>query len=517
MRRRDFLAGAPLAGLLRAQSGAARLRVRLRDERGAPAAARIYLRDASGTARAPEGAIARTIARTGEPYFHAAGQFEVVLPPGAASVEAVKGFEYTPVRQTVELAPGGTAVADLVLRRWIDMPALGWHSSDVHMHPNHVEGGRYTSMKDCLLYASAEDIRVANLLISNTDSAHVFDAEFFRGGEPDPLSTRETMLVVQEEFRNTSAMYGHMPLLGISRLVKPFFSGQPDSPNAEDYPPNYTIAKAAREQGGAVCYSHPANRPGTPVGPHLAREFPIDLALGAVDALDVLGNGDEEAACWMYYRVLNCGLKCAASSGSDTRLNVLRHSVAGGGRVYAQAGSELTYRRWVAAYQAGRTFVSNGPMLFLDVEGREPGADLAFASPRTVKVAARAQSLAPMSTLEIIVNGRSVARADTTAGGTRAELSHELRLEQSSWIVARVWGGPHRLVVNDPKLFAHTSPVYCTVAGRKIGFKNDAALVLAWIDRLIADVAASPRFATERHRAEVLDLFRRARVYYSEI
>ncbi len=81
------------------------------------------------------------------------------------------------------------------------------------------------------------------------------------------LSTDETMLVVQQEFRNTSAMYGHMPLLGITKLVEPFFTGEPNSAHWEDYPPNYTIARAAKEQGGAVCYTHPAKAPEIPVGP----------------------------------------------------------------------------------------------------------------------------------------------------------------------------------------------------------------------------------------------------------
>ncbi len=104
MRRRDFL---PWIGLLPgaaascAQPGPARLLVRLRDEHGAPVAARIYLRDATGSPHTPEGSIAREIVRTGEPYFHASTQFEVTLPPGTATIESVKGFEYTPVRRMV--------------------------------------------------------------------------------------------------------------------------------------------------------------------------------------------------------------------------------------------------------------------------------------------------------------------------------------------------------------------------------------------------------------------------------
>src|SRR6185369_258255 len=76
------------------------------------------------------------------------------------------------------------------------------------------------------------------------------------------------------------------------------------------------------------------------------------------------------------YRVLNCGLKCAASSGSDSRMDVMRHAVSGGGKVYVKVDGPLTYPKWVQAYKAGRTFVSNSPMLFLDVEGEEPGAEI---------------------------------------------------------------------------------------------------------------------------------------------
>src|SRR5262249_48123663 len=138
---------------------------------------------------------------------------------GEATVEALKGFEFVPVKRQVELKSNQTTAITLTLKRWIDMPARGWHSGDVHMHPNHVLGGVSMTMDDCRLYAEAEDVRVANLLISNTDTDHVYDTEFFRGGKPDELSTKDYLLVVQQEFRNTSAMYGHMPLLGISRLV----------------------------------------------------------------------------------------------------------------------------------------------------------------------------------------------------------------------------------------------------------------------------------------------------------
>jgi hypothetical protein len=166
---------------------------------------------------------------------------------------------------------------------------------------------------------------------------------------------------------------------------------------------------------------------------------------------------------------------------------------------------------------SGRTFVTNGPMLFLEVAGKEPGDEIRLTGPRSVKVKARAQSLVPMTVLELIVNGEVKATAKPSADGAAIEINHSLRIDRSSWIAARVWGDRHRLVVNDPKVFAHTSPVYCYLGGQRILFPEDARIVVAWINRLIQDVVASPRFSSEGRRNEVVDLFRRAQRYYQEI
>ena len=56
-----------------------RLWVRIRDERGQPLAARIYLTDLEGKAHVPAGAIARQTSRTREFYFHADGEFRLGL------------------------------------------------------------------------------------------------------------------------------------------------------------------------------------------------------------------------------------------------------------------------------------------------------------------------------------------------------------------------------------------------------------------------------------------------------
>jgi len=73
-----------------AQETHGRLWAQLQDERGLPVTARVYLRGEDGTFHVPDGSIARG---RKERFFHAHGHFQLSLPVGRYSIEAVKGFE----------------------------------------------------------------------------------------------------------------------------------------------------------------------------------------------------------------------------------------------------------------------------------------------------------------------------------------------------------------------------------------------------------------------------------------
>ena len=137
-----------------------------------------------------------------------------------------------------------------------------------------------------------------------------------------------------------------------------------------------------------------------------ARELPVDLALGQVDALDVVSNVDELAAMELWYRLLNCGFRLAISAGTDSFTNVADHYTPGGGRVYVHSGNPLRYQEWVRAYKQGRSFASNGPVVTLTVDGKEPGEDLQFpegSRPR-VRIKASVMTQVPLDRVEVVVN-----------------------------------------------------------------------------------------------------------------
>src|SRR5262249_61764461 len=75
--------------------------------------------------------------RSGDHVFHSAGEFTMEVPAGKMAIEAVKGFEYWPAKQEVEIRAGEVARATLVLKTLVDMPAKGWYSGSTHAHMNY--------------------------------------------------------------------------------------------------------------------------------------------------------------------------------------------------------------------------------------------------------------------------------------------------------------------------------------------------------------------------------------------
>src|SRR5207249_4410256 len=82
-----------------------------------------------------------------------------------------------------------------------------------------------------------------------------------------------------------------------------------------------------------------------------------------------------------YYRFLNCGFRIPASSGTDWW--IYDHN-----RVFVQVEGNFTYDSWIAGLRAGRTFISNGPLLELTVDGKQPGSSVQASERLRVKARA---------------------------------------------------------------------------------------------------------------------------------
>lgn len=490
------------------------VKVRVLDEHGRPTQARVYLSGPDGKSYTPAGAqphITNGDYRQpygGEYYFYADGGFEAGVPAGTVSLEVVKGLEYAPLARKVQVAKGQAKEVEFRLKRTWDMGAKGWWSGDTHLHANlfhdPITGADdRIKPKDVLFVVKAEDLNVAHMLACNSEDGYVYERKRVEG-RPNALSEERYILYWNEEMRNLR-LYGHMGFLRIKSFVEPAFVGWPGTTHPQDDPANYFQAVKAKAQNAAVIYVHPG----------LPSEYPVDIALGVVDTIDVMCQGDEEKNTAHWYQLLNAGFRCPISAGTDSYLDLPYHLIPGAGRVYVKSGPRLDYSDWIDAYLEGKSFATNAPMVTFTVNGREAGSVLKWGKGALqVKVEAEAESHIPMSSIELVVNGQVVETEKASKDGKRARLKKGLEVTDSCWMAVRVRGDAHRLLPNDAALYAHTSPVYLSFKDRPVRSHAAARFFVEQIDLLIQRVHDRGQFSHEREKQKTVDLFRKGQDVY---
>jgi hypothetical protein len=490
---RDLHTGAehtlPIARMdFRAPTGTLKVRV-VEKETGAPLTARVSVQQRDGKYFAPAGALYRMLGSV--EHFYAAGADDLAVPAGSYVVRVFRGLEYLEGRAETDVAAAGESVARVELARWTNPPARGWWGGESHIHANYGYGQWYNTPQTMRLQIEGEGLNLANMVVANSDTDGIFDREFFRG-EPDPISSPRHVLYWNEEFRAT--LWGHMTLYNLKRLVEPIMTGFKDTTNPWDVPTNADIADHVHLQGGHVNYTHPAANPRDPlVTAYAAKALPVDVALGKIDSLDI--NGSYDATVPLWYRLLNCGFRVPASAGTDVFLNRLRSRLPGGDRAYVHLEGPFSYAAWVQGLKAGRSFVTNGPMLEFTANGRVLGETIVLSAPGDVRVRARAESAGTISRIEVVYNGAALASGAVEAQGRAAGIDQAVKVDKSGWLSARVYGTGGGQ--------AHTSPIYVEVAGQRVTSASDAAYFLEWIDRLEAMFTARDRAPSAELRAHV--------------
>ncbi len=495
---------------------AARLELKVKtDDRAGFLPARVYVVGSDRLARGPAGTFLRSTWTEGHHYFHTRGASSLVLPSGPARILVVHGFEHAPVTMDVNLEPEANVV-EIHPRPGIDCASRGWYSGDIHIHLNlvHKTLDQLVLTQDALLQAEAEDLDVSNLLVCNSLGSITFDRDRFTGSL-HPLSTAERVLYWNEEVR--ASLYGHLAALNLKEFLEPNFTGFRNTDHAFDYPSNTIQARKGREQGAGIFYVHPVHNPeANDLAGSSAKAVPVDAALGLVDGLEILGYGHPAASLRLYYRLLNCGFRLAAAAGTDAFNNIRRHKVIGGDRVYVHTGEVFDYDSWVQGLKAGRSFVTNGPLLFFEVDGHFPGSELDLEGPGRVGVRVEAYSHAPMERLDLVFNGEPLHTVKASGNGTHLLYRGSLPIAESGWLAARIQGGPHRLVVNNTDLFAHTTPVYLTVGGKAYANPDSVSHFLRWIGDLRQRLLTEGLFQEPIQKQQVLEQFRRAEAVYRQ-
>jgi hypothetical protein len=503
-------------------AGAVRTRPAAQVRLSSPRCARWSVTDSSGGAWFPDGVLAKWDAHD-RPFFHG-HDVTLAVPAEPLQVVCARGLEFQRTELEVTPAAGATRLVECDPPRLFDPAADGWYGGDLHIHMNY-SGDLVCAPDDAATMQLGEGLHLANFVAANSTTSLVYDRDLLErlAGADLPWSSDQTVARMGVEYRND--LLGHVHALGPSAPPTRYHTGHERSDHPEDWPPNSVACQELRELGATVGYCHPAfqefpddwstDRFFADPRSVEARELVADAALGLVDSIDLISPSNDEGAVFLYHRLLSCGLRLAATAGTDCFLSFSRlgtlSNPPGWGRVYAWLGDQaLSVEAFKQAIREGRTVITNGPWLTLQVNGSRPGAVLDLAAGDRLDIRAHVQGPG-VERLTLVGPDGAMASNDVAA-----ELRLETTLEGPTWIaaVARGPGHPHTL---DRSVLAHTSPIYADVAGRRVARARDARWCLQLLDtleRFIGEHAHLDPATRTSHLGDLVAVLDKARSFY---
>jgi hypothetical protein len=499
---------------------------------GKPTPARLRLVDARGNELVPLGhsrdlpddAQQGDVRFQSRRYSYVDGEFRVDPRWLPLQYQVIKGYEYSIAAGELDAAAVRAGAFTIPLSRWSAIADRGWYAGDNHIH--------HISPKTCRLEMDAEDLNVANILTSD----FTLDQREFEG-RLNKYSGSHSLIYVNQEFRNNHL--GHMCLLNLKELIPPVETMQPNC-----YPLHAQVCDRAHAQGGYVTWAHFPSMP--------SLESPLDVVLEKLDGLEILcvleprelpvyvkklvPEMSANTGLRMWYRYLNCGFPLTATAGTDKMTTFV---TVGANRVYAHVAGEFTYQSWIDALKAGRTFVSNNPLLTFTVNGQEPGARLALTSSehRVLQIYAKAESQLPYDRLEIVRNGEVIASATPSGPRRLAEIHLEYAASGSGWFAARALEDLHRYpgvefsrvhsaegtllsslygTRRPENVFAHTSPVYAILDGKPIRNWDDAQYYVRYLEHAIDWLIQEARFSSAEDKKSSIAAFEQGKLLYQQ-
>ena len=423
----------------------------------------------------------------------------VLLPAGTYDFEVTRGPEYLVERRSVTVPPAATHRESFRLKRWADLAKMGWFSGDHHVHA--AGCGHYDSPTegvmpaDMMRHILGEDLDVGCVL--SWGPCWYYQKQFFEGGL-HKLSTPQHLMRYDIEVSGfPSSHAGHLCLIRLKE------DDYPNTTKIEDWPTwDLPILKWGKSQGAVVGFSHSGwgletkdmTLPTLEVPPYSgigANEYVVDVTQDAVDFISSV----DTPAPWelsIWYHTLNCGYRCRISGETD--FPCIYGERVGLGRSYVKlADGKLDFDRWAEGIKQGRSFVTDGKSHLVDfrvddVLVGENGSEKTLEKPGTVTVRAKVGALLdehmtpesrairarPLSEkpywelerarigesrkvpVEVVVNGKSVARKEIEADGTFRDVEFSVPLERSSWVALRIYPS------------SHTNPVFVVVGGKPI-------------------------------------------------
>ncbi|HEX5104381.1 MAG TPA: CehA/McbA family metallohydrolase [Pirellulaceae bacterium] len=419
----------------------------------------------------------------------------LVVPQGKLKVEALYGLESELVSREIDLTAQEKHLLTVDLQRFYKPADRKLVGGNTHLHLmklTHAEAVRYL---ETVPRADGLDLVFLSHLKRVPEDVD-YISNLFTDGDLGRLSKGGVLFGNGEEHRHNfgpgAEGYGHVMFLNLQRLVEPVSIGPGIMKSGTDGRPLRRGIDEARSQAATVIWCH--NQFGH-------EDLPNWIA-GVLDAQNIYDGNPHGTYSDTYYRYLNLGLKVPFSTGTDWFIYDFS-------RVYLPLEGELTARRWLLELAHGRSYITNGPFLELTAGQHKIGDSIAAKAGDELPITARALGRSDFRGLELIHNGKVIehVHGDKQNGHFEAELQFTLKIDEPGWIAVRIpleagqneFGKPH---------FAHTSPIYIELAGRRIFRPEVARGLIADMEKSIEAIKAEGKFADAAEEEAVLSVYR---------
>lgn len=431
------------------------------------------------------------------------GRATLQVPCEPLSVFAFQGLDSRLGRALVAQAssPETPRTAMVRLDRFYDVRAAGLTSANTHVHLRDV------SLADADRYLQeiprADGLDIVFLLYQER-ADRTYSSNVYTPQSLEQLSRLSGVRFVwgeehRHDFRGAEG-YGHVLLLNLRRLVQPVSIGPALMQAGTDGIPLRRGMDETIRNRGTVVWSH--NRSGL--------EEVASWVSGRVHAQNIFDGINKGSYADSVYRYLNAGFHVPLSTGTDMFIYDFS-------RTYVRSGPKATADAWLDRLRTGHSFITNGPFLELEVDGRAPGERLLLGARRDVRVRARGMGRSNFGALELVQNGDVIRRSGATFedGVYRAAIDVTLRAEEPFWLAARVPPprGDKSASITTPvnefghTIFAHTSAVSVEIAGRTYEDRRILQTLLAEIKQNRSVVLERGSFASEEEESAVVRVY----------
>ncbi len=474
---------------------------------------------------------------------------EVRIPPGCYRVEATRGIDTEISTREVECAPDAGVTLEFRLRRFHDPGARQLRSANTHMHlllgarlKMGVDLRSRREVDDYLRTVGAADgvdlvyvsylTQPGEVIVSNEYTNADLRAlsggpvlfangvEHRHGGRrvlDDPSGAAkgpDGKVVYTAENSSVGLSYGHVMLLDLAKraMLASLGPGLADDPDSTDGIPLRAGMQSAREQGGDVIWCHGS----------MGLERVPDWLAGLLYAQNIYDGGNQGTFDTVYYPLLNAGLKVPFSTGTDWGFWDFS-------RVYVLAPVPLTSRAFLRELAAGRTFITNEPLLEFSVEDATPGATISLTQPGALRIRGRAAGRSDFIKLQVVHNGRVMheVASRAVAGHFEADLDFSFLAAESGWVALRILPEmPYEIRsryegrgvnILGKAIFAHTSPVYLEVAGRPLHDRAAIGILLESVEASLAKIEEVGVFADAVERDTLRAIYLEAEASLREL